>query len=143
MSAATASNTAKRRHGKSAAPALSVTAVRPPGMKRATAISSPAHRELALGPADGLPRLIAVKEALLRAGAEAAADQIRGVVAEKRATGSGGDDQRQIEPQAAATTPAVITDASLGTTGTNTSRTAKTKTMPYAHPDASETSRVN
>ena len=58
---------------------------------------SPAHCELALGPVDGLPRLIAVKEALLRAGAEAAADQIRGVVAEKRATGSGGDDQRQVE----------------------------------------------
>ena len=32
MSAATASNRAKRRHGKSAAPALSVTAVRPPGI---------------------------------------------------------------------------------------------------------------
>jgi len=37
----------------------------------------------------------------------------------------------------------VITDASLGTTGTSASRKAKRKTMPYAHPDASETSRVN
>jgi hypothetical protein len=36
-----------------------------------------------------------------------------------------------------------MTDASLGTTGTSTSRKARRKTMPYAHPDASETSCVN
>ena len=41
MSAATASNTAKRRHGNASVPAARVMAVRPPGMKRETTISSP------------------------------------------------------------------------------------------------------
>jgi hypothetical protein len=43
---------------------------------------------------------------------------------------------------AAATTPAVITTVSLGTTGKNASRKAMKSTIAYAHPDASETSWV-
>ena len=42
-----------------------------------------------------------------------------------------------------ATTPAVITELSLGTTGTIASSNASTKMIAYAHPDASETSCVN
>src|SRR5689334_17018157 len=42
-----------------------------------------------------------------------------------------------------ATTPAVITDVSLGTTGTSASKYAKRKTIRYAHPEAFETRSVN
>jgi hypothetical protein len=42
-----------------------------------------------------------------------------------------------------ATTPAVITELSLGTSGTSASRSASAKMIAYAHPDASDTSCVN
>ena len=42
-----------------------------------------------------------------------------------------------------ATTPAVITELSLGTTGTSASSSASRKMIAYAHPDASDTSCVN
>ena len=42
-----------------------------------------------------------------------------------------------------ATTPAVITDVSLGTTGTSASRYARTATIKYAQPEAFETRSVN
>ena len=53
--------------------------------------------QLPLGPVQGLLCLAAAKEPLTRPGAESAADQIRSVVAEERATGRGDDDQRQVE----------------------------------------------
>ena len=66
MSAATASNSVKRRHGKPACPRARVTAVRPPGMKRETSDQLAAARgELALGPGEGLLRLASMKEALV------------------------------------------------------------------------------
>src|SRR5207247_313484 len=52
--------------------------------------------QLALGPLEGLLCLAAADEALGCAGAETAPDQIRSVVAEKRATCRSGDDQRQV-----------------------------------------------
>src|SRR3954463_9676532 len=42
-----------------------------------------------------------------------------------------------------ATTPAVITDVSLGTTGTSASRYASRKTIRYAQPEAFDTRSVN
>ncbi|MDX6490378.1 MAG: hypothetical protein QOD43_623 [Gaiellaceae bacterium] len=42
-----------------------------------------------------------------------------------------------------ATTPAVITELSLGTSGTTASRNANTRRIAHAHPDASDTSYVN
>jgi hypothetical protein len=42
-----------------------------------------------------------------------------------------------------ATTPAVITAVSLGTTGTRASRYANRKTIRYAQPEAFETRSVN
>src|SRR3954470_17953528 len=43
----------------------------------------------------------------------------------------------------AATAPAVMTDASLGTTGSSASRRANATRMRYAQPDASATSWLN
>jgi hypothetical protein len=42
-----------------------------------------------------------------------------------------------------ATTPAVITAVSLGTTGTSASRYANRETIRYAQPEAFETRSVN
>jgi hypothetical protein len=48
----------------------------------------------------------------------------------------------RLRSPAEATTPAVMTAVSLGTTGSSASRNAKRKTIAYAHPDAPATSSL-
>ena len=87
-----------------------------------------AFLDLAVSPGDSLPRLLAVEEPLLGSRPVAVADPVGGVVAGERAGRREEDDERQAEvwPEDAST-PAVMTEVSLGTIGMSASRKASRK----------------
>src|ERR671933_1466065 len=133
----------KRRHGNSSSPALKVTAVRPPGMKRAIAISSP-PRSFSWRSAHSIrrrdfspPKKRSTTRVPKRRPIQYAVLSPRNAPA-----AAAGTTIARLRSPALATTPAVMTAVSLGTIGTTASSNASRNTIAYAHPEASETSWV-
>ena len=92
-----------------------------------------AHLELALGPFERAPALLAAEQRLTLLLAEPAAEAVRDVVADDRAEAAQTITSGRLRSPAPATTPAVITTVSLGTSGKNASSIETAKTTGYVH----------
>jgi hypothetical protein len=122
-------------------PGVRVTAHRPPGIKRAIAISSP-PRSVNWRPAHSIRRrdFSPPKKRLTTRVPKRRPIQYALLSPRNAPAAAAGTIIARLRSPALATTPAVITAVSLGTTGTTASSSASRNTIPYAHPEASETS---